>query len=58
MIDRPDVRTDNYLVSWWQKDGAWHYAIYVDGDPINAMQWQAPVYDTSDEAVEAANGKR
>ena len=56
-------REENYedsriTVNWWQKDGAWHYAIREE--PDGPKLWQAPDdaeyggYDTLGEARNAA----
>ena len=46
---REDYKDDNgFLVSWWQKDGAWHVARPNDkGDLI----WTADAFDTKEEAI-------
>lgn len=57
---RENFEDGNITVSWWQKDGAWHYAIKEK--PDGPKLWQAPDdgiaewggYDSLDEARDAA----
>lgn len=58
MEDRTDFENENFVVRWWSKDGAWHYAKREKGR--KGMIWQAPDdakfggYDTKAGAIAAA----
>ena len=71
-MDRTDAITNDYIVSWWEKDGMWHYALpcapteydrkhfpvsYPLNDDGPFFRWTAHSFHTKTEAIQAARGR-